>query len=242
MKIALYGDSFAYSKYPLDTSWYSLLGKKLNCTVDTYGIEGSSVYHSYKQFMKSHSGYDLVIFLVTQPTRYYRDVSLSTNETLNFHAIQAIEWCRENNKLLNEDDLEKLDNVEGWYKASDIEYSIDMTELMMDKIKSIRDDVIFVPCFPNSFTEKWKKLEPNTVPLIELFFRQTALLWDQPDVQFDMFTRENPELISAHLGPEFNEYFCSVVCDRIFTGKWDFSDYKNVTLHHTRADFYQEAN
>lgn len=239
MKIALYGDSFAFSKQPLDTSWYSVLSKKLNCTIDTHAITGSSVYHSYKQFMKSNHNYDSIIFLVTEPGRYYRNVPISTGETPNFHAIEGIRWWRENNKLLNEDDLRKLDDIEGWYKASDIEYALDMVELMMDKIEAIRSDVIFVPCFDNSFPKKWELREPNVMPLVELFRRQAAILWGSTSVDFDVFTRENPNLMSAHWGPEFNEYFANVMYNRITTGKWDFSGYKNVTLQYTKNDYYK---
>lgn len=239
MRIAIYGDSFAVSKLELSSSWYSLLGKKLNSQVDSYGENGSSVYYSYKKFMESHIHYDRVIFLVTEPSRYYSHVKLTNGDTLHVPGINEIEWMRTNSNL-NSVDLDTLDDIEAWYRVTDESYTQDMTALMLDKIESIRE-VLFVPCFPTSFSATRVQKEGKTISLMELVFRQFELL--NRSVEYDLITRENPEVISAHFGPEFNEFLANVVYNRMITGEWDFSEYKNVTLRHNTEYYYriQEA-
>lgn len=240
MKIAVYGDSFAYSRNSLDTSWFSLLGKKLNCTVDTYGCSGTSVYYSYKQFMNSsYSDYDYIIFLVSEPSRYYNKVEFTTGDSFYLTGINDIEWFK-NFPGFGPTDIELLNDIETWYKVTDFNYVADMAELMMDSICSIRNDVIFAPCFETSFSEKWKLKEPNTIPLFELMLKQIELL-GKTSLTFDLITREDHNVMSAHLTPEFNEFVADVMYDRITTGKWDFSELDNVKLLH-KQDYYYKVD
>lgn len=240
MKIAVYGDSFATCRNSLETSWFKLLGKKLNCTVDSYGFPGTPVYYSYKKFMDTHKDYDRIIFLVTEPSRYHSKVEFTTGDTVYVSGITDIEWFKKLS-ILGSSDRELLTDIETWYKVSNFEYAVDMTELMLEKIESVRNDVVFAPCFPTSFSDIWHLKEPNTMPLVELVFRQVNLLWEKPNLTFDLLAHENHNVMSAHLAPEFNEFIATVMYDRLMTGTWDFSDYKNVALKHTH-DYYYRNN
>jgi hypothetical protein len=55
MKIGIYGDSFAeYNSNGHDNQWVVMLGKKIaDSNLTNYGLSGTSVYYSYKQFLNN---------------------------------------------------------------------------------------------------------------------------------------------------------------------------------------------
>lgn len=74
MKIGIFGDSFAQSFiWPDDLhsrvgkSWSEVLSEKYDVT--NFGLSGSSTYYSYDNFVRSHSKFDKVIFISSEPGR-----------------------------------------------------------------------------------------------------------------------------------------------------------------------------
>lgn len=236
-KIAVYGDSFATDANNLDTSWFVLLGKKLNCEVDTYGEAGSSVYYSYKKFMETHRDYDLCVFLVTSPNRFPVKVEFSSGERYNVPGLNAIDFIKESLAKTDTMDSITLSNLQGWFKSSDIEYLTDMKELMLDKIKSLKEDTIFVPCFNDSFSVD--RMEPGLISVFDLFNRQKELLGDTSKTSLNLMRYEKVNVISAHMTPEFNAFFATVVYNKIQTGQWDFSEYKRIQLQYSKEHYYE---
>lgn len=233
MKIAVYGDSFAVSKQELDSSWYSVLGKKLNCQVDTYGEDGSSVYSAYKIFLQTHESYDIVIFLVTSPERYPTKVNFSF-ASMYVSGLNQIDWMRDTISIMDKTDHVILNEIESWYNASPNDYMTDMRDIILEKVESLSKAII-VPCF--TCIPKLEQTENFNVALIELFERQLHLLNIKRDMS--IAGREKLNVISCHLTPEFNDFFATAVYNRILTGTWDLSGYKEVKLNYNKEYYYE---
>lgn len=90
MKIAIYGDSHVANFFDPslnnDVSYIELLCRKYN--IDNYGKGGSSLFFSYHEFLNSHESYDRVIFVATNPGRFYIDAE--TNPTLERRHMASI--------------------------------------------------------------------------------------------------------------------------------------------------------
>lgn len=238
--IAIYGDSFAVSARELETSWFSILAKKFNCAVDNYGENGASLYSTYKLLKENYDRYDMSLFLVTHPNRFPTKLELS-NYLGYIPGYNAIEYIRNANQNLGKMDDDILRDLEGWYKISNDEYVCDMHDLILDKVKSLGNNIIMVPCFQKSFGDRRKSQENIYLSLNELVQRQRQLLGisSAPETVIDLIFRENPNVMSAHLTPEFNDFFATVLYNRILTGSWDFSGYTEVQLNHDREYYYE---
>lgn len=234
MKIAVYGDSFAVSKQELDSSWYSLLGKKLNCQVDSYGEDGSSVYTAYKTFLRTYESYDLIIFLVTTPDRYPIKVDFSF-ASMYVSGLNQIQWMRDTIKIMDATDNAILNDIECWYKANPNAYMIDMRDMILEKVERLSNKSVIVPCF--SCIPRFKETENFNITLLDLFDRQLDLL--KIKSHSDTYGKENLNIISCHLTPEFNDFFATAVYNRILTGSWDLSGYTEVQLKHDRGYYYE---
>lgn len=83
MQIGIFGDSYAdnfiKSKYNPTPSYIKLLYEKYG-TINYYAQGGSSLYHSYLQFIKHHEKSDRNIFVRTVDGRLYIPGSIAGNE------------------------------------------------------------------------------------------------------------------------------------------------------------------
>ena len=98
MKLAIYGDSFGCH---LD-GWPSRIGKFLKCEVDTYAEGGTSIDYSYYNFIKTHEGYDKVIFLWTNSIRTSLILSKNHDDFVHvaeYHAHHDKKYNRNFNNL-----------------------------------------------------------------------------------------------------------------------------------------------
>jgi hypothetical protein len=117
VRIGIYGDSFA------DTTendsqifaWFNLLPEYLpNCTTESYGLGGTSVYFSYNEFLRTYKNFDYVIFLVTTPNRYTKKVCNVDGRNTYFHSLQQVESYLKNNPNSNSRNI--LENLIGWFR------------------------------------------------------------------------------------------------------------------------------
>jgi hypothetical protein len=76
MKIAVYGDSFVapiqHGHKGFDFLWCNTLASKLNGSIDNFAKTGTSIFYSYQKFLATHNDYDLCIFVITEPNRYFK--------------------------------------------------------------------------------------------------------------------------------------------------------------------------
>jgi len=64
MKIGVFGDSFATEEQskPINESWINVIRQK-GYDITTHGVTGTSVWYSYKQFMKHYKKYTHIVFV-----------------------------------------------------------------------------------------------------------------------------------------------------------------------------------
>lgn len=214
--LAIYGDSFGTHSLsgPPDARtkglayhWSELLKQEYNCELTNYALPGSSVYYSFSEFEKTNHLHDLSIFLVTEPCRYLKPLTFSKGYRDCVTNIAQIDVWRKNkiHDLTNED-LELLSKLESWFDLSDLDYHYDMSELMVDKVRSFGSRVIIIPCFSISFRNEYKdKLGlSDDINLCSLYYAQMKEL-NMSDEGMNTKWVENCEFISGHLTPEYNK-------------------------------------
>jgi hypothetical protein len=184
MKIGIFGDSYGDPNWlgqravQEDTNlkknkpyfgWYDYLGNDFQ--VENFSMSCSSLYYSKTLFDQTYSNYDKILFLVTEPGRYYFHNHDTDNLYLkHFAGMNRLERHINDSKRSRED-IKKLKifrdyiiNVRNW----DLE--IYFHNLMVDDIKNKRTDVLIVPCFLNSMPGATKSL--HCISLSENLKRQ----------------------------------------------------------------------
>lgn len=174
--IAIFGDSFASRMHleipPTEEKFlkalYKLCGRVYNKTevkllrdnwgkryipwvnflgADVYAHSGSDLYYSYNQFVKRHHTYEKCIFVITGSLRFS---SFATNEWLHCgsidDAIEKIEFSSDRKTKKYFTTLASFFKDIYYQDMERIEY---INRAMIDSIKSIRPDTIFINAFPD---------------------------------------------------------------------------------------------
>lgn len=245
MRIALYGDSFGTGlgkASSLPTAWYNILAEKLGAELDNYSAQGTSVYYSYDKFLKTyHKGYDMVIFLVTEPNRYTKEVNLTSSPEIRFiPSLVVVESILNNSDftaILAATDIETLNHVRSWFIMSDEYFAATATGLMLADVENKFPNVIFYPCFPNSLTTE--QLEKDRInpkyTMYDISVRSRELL----GLSNASFFREK-DTISAHLSHEFNAFVANVMYNRICTGIWNWEGFDEIRPELDKYYYYEK--
>lgn len=244
MKLAVIGDSFAdfsSESTPRDVeyAWFNILAEKLDAKLYHKALRGGSVYNSYKSFLTLYQKCDLIIFIVTNPERYTKVFTFSDGHKRVVGSAAYCDYLRNTFEGLTEDDYKILDGIQNYLMFDDYEFKNDMSELMLQHIKSLHSNVIFYPSFAHSFQPERKKKEkiPNKYCLNEIQKKQMNQLRLDSDTLF----RET-DLIVGHLVHEYNAAFANVLHSRIASGYFNFSFFDNVHKIKLDKDYYYEFN
>lgn len=246
MKIGIYGDSYADCNPNISTAWPNILSKKLmnyysnNFEVINYAKAGSSLYFSYKNLLDTYTKHDLIIFLVTEPHRYpipFKSIkSQQTFYITCFEHVKQIEHDLIN--LLEINEYEFLQNLKGWFLASNETYNNDISELILNQIERMSKNTILYPCFTDSFSvtrfAKYK-LDRTLHPMHSFWYRQLELLGIEPN----NFTAQEKSTLQGHLTPEFNEYFANVLYSKITTGDFDHRNFFDISIKYSKEYYYK---
>ena len=241
MNIGIYGDSFAeFSKQSAMLHWSTIVQSKLNTELTHFGYTSSSLYHSYKEFLKNYTKHDLIIFAVTHPDRYTKkfDWCDKPKNIINNGYISNYETTIFfKNEATNEQDKKMLTHLEGWYVMSDGVYNADMHELMLQHIESLHKNIIFYPCFEHSFLPlRYSQSNfPASHDMYSLLKLQMKLLNYSGNIDIP---KENRNVIAGHLVPELNEYIAEAMITKITTGDWKFSNLNNIKLKNPVSYYY----
>jgi hypothetical protein len=151
IKIGIFGDSYGYYDSRFSTkSWTQYLSEDYEIT--SYCKNGASTYLIYQEFLKHHEQYDKVIVLITYPGRIHTSIlpipgsgiaqfwTKLHEDTLSYEQKKVLRATGEFVDIIHFD--EELTNQ-----------TILFHNLLIEKIKSFRSDILFVPCFSVSNTE-----------------------------------------------------------------------------------------
>lgn len=242
MNIGIYGDSFAeYNSFGHTNQWPVILGKKIaDSNLTNYAKSGSSVYYSYKQFLNNYHKHDINIFLVTNPTRYTKPIiDASSHAEILFGTLGGVvDYKKQNIKNLSSIDKQILNNLIGWFTASDEEFLSTASELMINQVIALDSEVILFPCFEESFSDsQYKKYGIDKEHVMHNYIKRIITLLNIPP-EFNIWTREVPAIMAQHLTPEFNQFIADIMYKKITEGIWDFSNFENIKLEHPREYYY----
>lgn len=242
MKIGIFGDSFAdpvNEKRKNDPhAWYNIFAGNfsLPTELELHGVSASSVFYSYKKFLDLYQNYDIIIFCVSTPDRYPKSLIMSSGQEHHFCGLGGVENIRRalGEKITNED-KRTLEHLTGYFIMNVYEYNTIAADLMLNNMSSLHSNVIFYPCFSDSFSKERQEKEniPQKCQLFEMYRKQLQLLdIDETEEKFERDT------IIAHLVQEYNLFFANVLYKKVTSGKWDFTGYDDIKSISKPKEYY----
>lgn len=178
MKIAIYGDS--WGSLGLDQphsylSWPEILSNQPGTEVTNFSVIGSSLYYSYKEFIKNHKFYDINIFLITSTGRMYVN-SMPEYYDLAKHVsgLANVLERKEFTKKLTYIDKSIKEQIEKLNEALELYYvylhndeqDSDVYNALLHHAKSITTNTIFIPCFK----------QPNQSSLLDIYEMENRVI------------------------------------------------------------------
>lgn len=151
MNVGIFGDSFAHTlEQTSRVSWAKMLADDYN--VENHAIGGSSTYFSYLKFLEHQHKYDKVIFVVTYPARIYTSYGHIPSDVTARYMLSH----RDSQRNLTQRKV--LSGLQSYftYALLDevvVDQHILFHNLMIEKIKSLRKDILFIPAFSVTNTE-----------------------------------------------------------------------------------------
>lgn len=236
--IGIFGDSFTgITNSPgFKYHWATLLSQYYDFDLQNYGLPGSSVYYTFREFKKNYSFHDINIVLISEPGRYVGEVNRkSDGQSLFVPNLNClIDW---------RDDIFHPDpkHLEGWFLCSDDQYNTDMTDLMVQGMQQLDPKAIFIPCFPNSISQELRQT---------LKLSKDDSLYSLQEFQANYFSThihnivgeyaENHEFLSGHFIPELNEFIFQSILKKISTGIWDWKIPEGFTSKYHFTDLWRK--
>jgi hypothetical protein len=160
MKIAIYGDSWASEGLNVSHNylgWPEILAKQSGYEVTNFAVPGSSLYFSYKEFLKNHKNYDVNIFLITACGRLYiKSIPEFSENKTSKHIPNLLNVINRKKQLPNspldpviKNQVTKIyDALEKYYTyIQDDNYDKLTDHALVYHAKSISTNTIFIPCF-----------------------------------------------------------------------------------------------
>lgn len=244
MKIGIFGDSFAdpvNAKIKNDPrAWFNIFANKFSdqVSIELHGMSASSIFYSYQKFLQNYHKYELIVFLVTTPDRYPKSLTLSHGQEHHFCGIGAIENVRKIlGKRITLDDERILRHLEGYFIMNVHEYCMVTADLMLNNMSFLHPQVIFYPCFSDSFTKERQEKEniPKNCELFEMYKRQLQQLKIPEEAE-----KKELDTIIGHLVHEYNDFFANLLYKKVISGKWDFTGYDDIKTIAQPKEYYYE--
>ena len=160
MKIAIYGDSWAseFLNEPHNyLGWPEIIAKQSGYEVTNFAVPGSSLYFSYREFLKNHKNYDVNIFLITNYGRLYvKSIPEYGRNNTSKHVPNLLNVINRK-KQLPDDPLDPViknkvtkiyDTLEKYFAyIQDNEYDELVDRALVHHARSMSTNTIFIPCF-----------------------------------------------------------------------------------------------
>jgi hypothetical protein len=235
MKIAVYGDSFAqpveFGYKGNDFLWCNTLANKLNGSIDNFAKTGTSIFYSYQKFLSNYNDYDLCIFVVTEPNRYFKRLKFASGVARTIGNIDQLEFYRKTLNL-NAEDKQTLTWLEGWFLSSDPDYNKCFGNLMINDIINKKPNTVVYPGFPAS------SLDTNLIPLHEMHRIQLIKMGKDMNDTHNFLYNENWHKIAGHFTESFNNFISEMLFNKIKHGiDYDFSKLHEIEIDKT-IDYY----
>ena len=163
MKIAIYGDSWASEglNEPHNyLGWPEIITNQPGYEVTNFAVPGSSLYYSYKEFLKNHKNYDVNIFLITLSGRLYiKSIPEFRENNTSKHIPNLLNVINRKKQLPNEhldpvieNQIIKIyDAVEKYFTyIQDKDHDELVDRALLHHARSMSNNTIFIHCFRGS--------------------------------------------------------------------------------------------
>ena len=229
-KLAIYGDSWTQPRPPAsawgisDTStdnyniedcwaWNPILTNKYDIT--NFGNLGTDVASYHEMFMETHSEYDAIVFIITDPNIIgYKVKKFKFYYTPDKHEKSSpVNYLRTNSKLTENDKnqvLEIYENLKGYCKhIMNVNLHHAGTAGLVNEIELIRLDAVVLPSFENKYHfNKFNNFCLNHINEME----KRAFGFDDPS---DQVLKKNIDLRHSHMTNENNILFANYIYRRL---------------------------
>ena len=161
--LGIYGASFVgigsqYTAEMAAKGWPDLLKRSYNVT--NYGVGGSSLYYSYKNYLNTYNKHDKCIFIVTPCGRAPKNVFEHKGNLYGFNNLSTVEAFLKSKKDIDVELEYHLEHLKYYYAhLSDYSIDLDMHTLMIEKLLSVKSNTVFI-CVHKEETESTR----NTLP------------------------------------------------------------------------------
>jgi hypothetical protein len=163
-KLAVFGDSFAYSTMHEDEvgrriMWTDVLKEKYDVT--NYGRAGSNLYFSYTEFLKNQHLYDYVVLVITGPGRLLipKDSLYEPHQDTHFRFLCNYHTAEQHLKEIknlpeHKHTVRVIEAARDYFLyIQDLEYEICIHKLLIKEILNVRPTTILIPAFVNSWVD-----------------------------------------------------------------------------------------
>jgi hypothetical protein len=144
MNIGIFGDSYAVAQkeHGNDTlSWVDIVASQYRVT--NLSQAGSGLYYMYTKFIENNQKFDKIVFLITNSGRLYIDECKIQQHFVNYEQCEYLYSMAEDLK-----DKKIIDAIKSYYSyVKQDSFDLFVHDLIIEKIKSIRNDVLFIPCY-----------------------------------------------------------------------------------------------
>lgn len=234
MKIAVYGDSFVAPIQPehkgFDFLWCNTLANKLNGSIDNFAKIGTSIFYSYQKFLSNYNDYDLCIFVVTEPNRYFKTLKFASGVARTIGNMDQLEFYRKTLNL-NAEDNQTLTWLEGWFLSSDPDYNECFANLMVNDIINKKPNTVLYPGFTAS------SHDTNLIPLHEIHKMQLSKMGKDFNSDLSFLYSENSNKIAGHFTEPYNNFISELIYNKITNGFYDFSGLQEIEVD-TTINYY----
>jgi hypothetical protein len=148
MKIGIFGESFAHhDTLKTGESWVSLLQKESGHEVTAHARLGASQYWIYKEFLEHYQKYDKIIFVTTWYLRFTTEFTEIGGAWHARHLLKNSKFNEYQNKIL--EGIDAYMNISLADKMLE-SYHVDMHNLMLDRVKTLATNILFLPAFDSN--------------------------------------------------------------------------------------------
>jgi hypothetical protein len=223
MKIGVFGDSYGHTfdltefeKYNNAVSWTDILSKKYEVT--NFGVPGSSVYFSFREFNTHHSQFNKVIFLATEPGRLTFEIGSEIKNPLlspifkrHCNAYATADYY---SKVFNDsrfpEDSARINAAKEYFlwilnRKEQNEYK----QLMLDKIKNVRPDALIMQPAESS-----NSIEHKLIPCLLDISNIEVEYFGKGSFQ-ELMDQGYSDARPCHLTREDNKMFADKICNWI---------------------------
>jgi hypothetical protein len=148
MKIGVFGDSYAEhcASNPNHLQWWQYVQQQCSdIEIDNYGVAGSSLYYTWKQFQNNQHKYDKVIVYFTTPNRLWMPHLPKEWNLEHVHNLDIFKYRTFKNTFNTKIMKNALD---AYYKyIVNIDEQRDIWQLQIESIKRKRPDGLYLASF-----------------------------------------------------------------------------------------------